>query len=653
MIIKKYNMIKTPAIGIDFGTSNCRLGVWKNGKVEIIINDIGERITPSYISFSNGHIFYGNEAKNKITSNPTNIFYSIKRLIGKKYDDLSIKSYMEYLPFKIIKDPKSEMIKIQLICSGEQKYFYVEEILAMILQNLRQYASNYLGKEVRDVLITIPDNFNYLQREKIRDSVRISGLNLLKIINETDSACLGYYYNKQMLEEKKILIFNFGGGFLNTSVVSIEDGLFETLALNGIDLGGEDFDNRLVEYCISEFKNETGIDIKKNTKALLRLKRYCEKAKIALSNSSKTNIEIDKLIDNKDLNILITREKFEELCMDLFKKCIPILNNILRDSKEKKSSINEICLVGGSTFIPKIRQIIQEFFNRKDIIYHMNLSEASAIGTAIRAAIFTNVHHEKLDKIVLLDVTQFSLGIGNVGGKMIEIIPRNSVLPVNKKISFYNSKDNQTSVLIQIFEGEEIFTKDNLFLGKIFFDNLLPMPREKNEIEINFDVDVNYIIIVRAKEIKSKKEQHLVINLSKNEIDVNKSIQNIENIKKASLELDNIEKEMNNLDNPKYIKQNQNLIKGKFEINKFNFNILHENNKIIVIFNSDDENINYAILCKDTDKFYKIENIFYEKYPDYKNIKFSLVVKGKKILRDKTLKENNIQNNDIINLLFD
>lgn len=216
-------------------------------------------------------------------------------------------------------------------------------------------------------------------------------------------------------------------------MLSIEDGLFENIALNGIDLGGEDFDNRLVEYCISEFKNETGIDIKKNTKALLRLKRYCEKAKIALSNSSKTYIEIDTLIDNKDLNILITREKFEDLCMDLFKKCIPILNNTLRDSKEKKNSINEICLVGGSTFIPKIRQIIQEFFNRKDIIYHMNLSEASAIGIAIRAAILTNVHHEKLDKIVLLDTTQFSLGIGNEGGKMIKIIPRNSILPIKKK----------------------------------------------------------------------------------------------------------------------------------------------------------------------------------------------------------------------------
>ena len=539
-------MNRAPAIGIDLGTCYSCAAVFQNGKVEIIPNESGERTTPSYVSFTDKERLLGSAAKNKMTRNPLNTIFDAKRLIGRKFQEREVQEDMKYWPFKVIKDANSDRPKFQVIYQNQEKQFYAEEILAMTLRTLKRSASNFVGKEVKDAIVAVPNYFNDSQRQSIKDAGTIAGLNILRIINEPTAAALGYPIHKlKDKEEKKIFIFDWGAGNLNASILAIEEGLFEVKAISGkIHLGGEDLDNKLIQYCIDEFRRNTSINInvRENPKAFQRLKSACEKAKKALSSTTQTTVDIDCLIGEEDLNIIITRSKFEELCLDLFKKCLPPLEQVLKDAKMTQSQIDEVILVGGSSRIPKIQSMLQEFFNGKELNKEFNPDEAVAYGAAIQAAVMTNIKDESIERLMLLDVNPFSLGIETVGGVMTVFIPRNSTIPCKKTQIFNNYTDNQTFFIVQVFEGERQLTKDNNFLGKFLLSGLPPSPKGQLQIEITFDIDANSILYVGAVEKTTGISQKMDIVNDKNrfsKVDIDRIIQEFEQFEEEEKERDN------------------------------------------------------------------------------------------------------------------
>tara|TARA_R110002072_G_scaffold256534_3_gene415393 strand:+ start:477 stop:2432 length:1956 start_codon:yes stop_codon:yes gene_type:complete len=522
------------AIGIDLGTTYSCVGVWKDGQCEIIANDQGMRTTPSYVAFTDNERLIGNAAKNQASQNPENTIFDAKRLIGRLFNDSATQNDIKHFPYKVV-DKDNKPI-IEAIYKGETKQFQPEEISSMVLVKMKETAEAYLGESVDSAVITVPAYFNDAQRQSTKDAGVIAGLNVLRIINEPTAAAIAYGLDQSKTDkEKHILIYDIGGGTLDCTILSIEDGVFEVKSTAGdCYLGGEDFDTRLVQHFMQEFRRKHKKDLSENKRAVRRLRTSCENLKKTLSSSTQATLEVDSLFEGIDFASTITRARFEELCGDLFRKTFEPVEHVIKDSGLSKSQIHEVILVGGSTRIPKIQKQLSDFFNGKDLNKSINPDEAVAFGAAVQAALLSGVKDSKIDDLLLLDVCPLSLGVETSGGVMTKIIERNSTIPTNKSQTFSTYSDNQPAVTVQVFEGERQFTKDNNKLGEFTLQGIPPMPRGVPQIEIAYDLDANGILTVSACEKSTGKSENITVTndkgrLSKEQID--KMVEDAEHFK--------------------------------------------------------------------------------------------------------------------------
>merc|ERR1712076_291079 len=545
-------------IGIDLGTTYSCVGVYKDGRVEIIANDQGNRITPSYVAFTeDNERLIGDAAKNQLTSNPKNTVFDAKRLIGRTWADKHVQSDMKHFPFKVVE--KRGKPNIEANVSGKQQTFSPEEISAMVLTKMKETAEAYLGTKVTHAVVTVPAYFNDAQRASTKDAGTIAGLNVMRIINEPTAAAIAYGLDKNE-GEKNILVFDLGGGTFDVSMLTIDGGVFEVISTNGdTHLGGEDFDQRVMDYFMKLYKKKYGKDVRKNDRSVQKLRREVEKAKRALSSAHQAKVEIESFFEGEDFSETLTRAKFEELCMDLFKSTMVPVKKVIEDGDLEKNEIDEIVLVGGSTRIPKVQQLVKEYFGGKEPSRGINPDEAVAYGAAVQGGILSGAGDE-LNDVVLLDVCPLSMGIETVGGVMTKIITRNTVVPTKKQQIFSTASDNQQTVTIQVFEGERTMTKDNHVLGKFDLTGIPAAPRGTPQIEVTFEIDVNGILRVSAEDKASNSKESITIKNDQNRLspdDIERMVADAEKFAEADKEAKDRVDAKNELEGLAYSTKNQ------------------------------------------------------------------------------------------------